>query len=161
VFQRGAEQARMPPHNGVQDVSALKHRGPQGVDMSFKAQWYKDKLAKKASRGMRGYPVATVAFYGPDARRATKVAVGVMEREGLQADVLERWWSETTDVRADAEITEAIVRFIEGHGAKSVVVADRIIGCPHEEGTDYPEGEKCPKCPYWATRDRWSGETVQ
>jgi hypothetical protein len=64
-------------------------------------------------------------------------------------------------VRNDPEITEAIVRFIERHGAKSVIVADRIIGCPHEEGTDYPEGEKCPKCPYWATRDRWSGETLQ
>ena len=151
----------MPPRSGVQDVWALKEWGPQGVDMSLKARWYKDKLAKKASRGMRGYPVATVAFYGPDASRATKVAVGVMEGEGLHADVLERWWSETTDVRNDPEITEAIVRFIERHGAKSVIVADRIIGCPHEEGTDYPEGEKCPKCPYWATRDRWSGETVQ
>ena len=29
-------------------------------------------------RGDRGYPMATVAFYGPDASRASKVAVGIV-----------------------------------------------------------------------------------
>ncbi|SEJ90916.1 hypothetical protein SAMN05192539_102313 [Paraburkholderia diazotrophica] len=42
--------------------------------MTLKAQWYRDRLAKKARRGFCGYPVATVAFYGPDDRRATKVS---------------------------------------------------------------------------------------
>jgi hypothetical protein len=42
-----------------------------------------------------------------------------------------------------------------------VAAFDRIIGCPHEEGIDYPEGEICMKCPFWAHRDRWSGEIVQ
>lgn len=129
--------------------------------MSFKAQWYRDKLAKQRAKGFRGYPVATVAFYGPDDKRATKVVVGIIEREGLHADVLEKWVSENTDVRVDPAITEAVVRFIGRHGAKSVVAVDRIIGCPHEEGIDYPDGEKCPICSYWATRDRWSGEVVQ
>jgi len=129
--------------------------------MSLKAQWYRDKLAKKRAKGFRGYPVATVAFYGPDDKRATKVSVGIFESEGAEAEVLERWFSETTDVRTDPEITEAIVRFIEKHGAKSVAAVDGIIGCPHEEGIDYPEGEKCPQCPFWAIRDRWSGEVVQ
>jgi len=129
--------------------------------MSLKAQWYRDKLAKKRAKGFRGYPVATVAFYGPDDKRATKVAVGIIESEGLHADVLERWFSENTDVRTDPEITVAIVRFIEKHGAKSVVAADRIVGCPHEEGIDYPKGEWCPQCPFWTARDRWSGEVVQ
>jgi hypothetical protein len=35
------------------------------------------QLTKKARRGMRGYPLGTVAYYGPDDRRATKVAVGI------------------------------------------------------------------------------------
>jgi hypothetical protein len=39
-------------------------------------------------------------------------------------------------------------------------LADRIIGCPHEEGVDYPEGQSCPRCPFWAHRDRWSGELI-
>ena len=49
------------------------------------------------------------------------------------------------------------MRFIREQGAESVVIADRIMGCPHEEGIDYPEGEKCPSCPFWAYRDRFSG----
>lgn len=129
--------------------------------VSLKLRWYRDKLAKKSAKGFRGYPVATVAFYGPDDGHATKVAVGIIETEGLHANVLERWQSEVNDVRTDAAITEAIVRFVEKHGAKSVVVGDRIIGCPHEEGTDYPDGERCPRCVFWATRDRWSGEIIQ
>jgi hypothetical protein len=36
-------------------------------------------------------------------------------------------------------------------------MTDKIIGCPHEEGIDYPDGEQCPVCPYWAGRDRWTG----
>ena len=41
-------------------------------------------LRKKARRGFRGYPVATVAFYGPDDRHATKVAVGIVTAEGIE-----------------------------------------------------------------------------
>jgi hypothetical protein len=39
-------------------------------------------------------------------------------------------------------------------------MVDRVIGCPHEEGIDY-EGPTCPHCPYWAGRDRWTGEVIQ
>lgn len=126
--------------------------------MSFKDQWYRDRLAKRRQKGFRGYPAATIAFYGPDDRRATKVAVAIIASEAAEADPLERWYSETGDVRNDPEITVAILRFIETHGAKTVAGLDRIIGCPHEEGIDYPEGEKCPRCPFWANRDRWTGE---
>jgi hypothetical protein len=57
-------------------------------------------------------------------------------------------------------ISEKILRFIQGHGAKSVAMMERIIGCPHEEGIDYPEGEVCPRCPFWAGRDRWTGDFI-
>lgn len=50
-------------------------------------------------------------------------------------------------------------RFIDRAGVKTVAMADRIIGCPHEEGIDY-EGPTCPRCPYWAGRDRWTGEML-
>ena len=33
------------------------------------------RLAKKAKRGFRGYPAATVVLYGPDDATATKMAV--------------------------------------------------------------------------------------
>jgi hypothetical protein len=33
---------------------------------------------------------------------------------------------------------------------KEVVMTGGIVGCPHEEGIDYPLGEDCPHCPYWS-----------
>lgn len=104
--------------------------------------------------------MATVAFYGPDDQRATKVAVGIVPAEGAEADPLQRWFSGHEDARADPGIARQIGEFIEAHGAKSVALVDRIIGCPHEERIDYPEGTACPQCPFWANRDRWSGQLL-
>ncbi len=125
--------------------------------MSLKERRNKERLAKKVREGFRGYPIATVAYYGPDATRATKVSVGLIEGEGIEVGVLERWFSSSADVRADPQIAEAILSFIQSHAARTVASAGRIIGCPHEEGVDYPEGEECPQCPFWAGRDRWNG----
>lgn len=117
-------------------------------------------LQKKAKRGFRGYPVATVALYGPDDRRATKIAVGLFEREGADPTEMRRWFAEESDIREDTLIQREILSFIGSRGALTVVATDRIIGCPHEEGVDYPEGEHCPKCPFWIGRDRFSGEMI-
>jgi hypothetical protein len=120
----------------------------------------KSQLGKRAKRGFRGYPVATIAFYGPTAERASKVAVGIVAREDAEPDILQTWHSEERDLRHDDEIGYEIKEFLREHQAVSVVMADRIIGCPHEEGIDYPEGEPCPQCPYWRGRDRWTGEAI-
>lgn len=128
--------------------------------MSLKQRFSK-ALRKKAGRGFAGYPVATVAYYGPDDQVATKVAVGIVLTDGEGPAHLERWLSEGRDLRNDQDVNEAILRFIRAHQVKSVVAADRIIGCPHEEGVDYPDGTQCPQCPFWAKRDRWSGEMIQ
>ena len=125
--------------------------------MHHKALW---SLTKMSNKGFRGYPMGTVAFYGPDDRRASKVAVGVVSREGAEPTELERWFSDQGDVRDDMDVTTAITTFLEQHSVKSVALADRILGCPHEEGIDYPLGEKCPACPFWTNRDRWTGEVL-
>jgi len=117
-------------------------------------------LRKKAKKGFGGYPVATAAFYGPTADKATKVAVGIVVTEGAEPTVLERWFSGESDVRFDEDILQEIVDFLAEHEVKSVVMTDRLIGCPHEEGIDYPEGQSCPECPYWAGRDRWMGDRI-
>jgi len=39
-------------------------------------------------------------------------------------------------------------------------MVDRIIGCPHEEGIDYPLGRTCPRCPFWAGIDRFTHEPI-
>ena len=120
----------------------------------------KNPLTQRVKRGFRGYPVATVALYGPDDQLATKAAVGIVEEEGGEANVLERWFAETGDIRSDLGTANAILAFIKEHGARTVVMTDRLLGCPHEEGVDYAEGDVCPECPFWASRDRWTGESL-
>lgn len=103
-------------------------------------------MARKARRGYK-LPVATIAYYGPDDTTATKVAVGIVTQWGQEPVELKRWWGK--DVQKDRRIQKEIVEFIKAHGAKSAVVTDGVIGCPHEEGVDFPEGEDCPFCPFW------------
>ena len=129
--------------------------------MSLKATWFRDRLRKKAKQGFQGYPVATVTYYGSDDTRASKVSIGIILVEGGEVATLVRWFNETSDIRMDAEVNEKIVNLLREHGVKSVVTPDRILGCPHEEGTDYPDGEKCPRCTFWANRDRFTGEIIQ
>jgi hypothetical protein len=112
---------------------------------------------KKKARG--DFPIATVAFYGPDDQHATKAVVAVFSEEGADP-VLNRFYSEDVDVRFDTAIANAMSEFAKQHGVKSVVAPDRIIGCPHEEGIDYPNGAVCPRCPFWAHRNRWTGDVI-
>ena len=121
----------------------------------------KSALRKRANRGFRGYPVATLAFYGPDDEVASKVAVGILPSEHAGVSELERWFSDAGDVRVDPRVEAAVIDFIKRQGVKTVIIADAIMGCPHEEGIDYPDGASCPKCPYWAGRDRFTKVRVQ
>ena len=82
------------------------------------------RLGKKAKRGFRGFPVATVAFYGPDDRRATKVAVGIVAAEDREPAELRRWVSERTDIRDDPVAAEEILALIDEFGVRSVAMVD-------------------------------------
>ena len=35
-------------------------------------------------------------------------------------------------------------------GSNRSLPATGNMGCPHEEGEDFPDGEDCPFCPFWA-----------
>ena len=118
------------------------------------------RLGKKAKKGFRGFPLATIAFYGPDRSRATKLTVGIILEDDQEPVELRRWFTGKVDIREDSDTAEEILAFIDQFGVRSVTMVDRIIGCPHEEGIDY-EGPTCPHCPYWAGRDRWTGEIIQ
>ncbi len=117
------------------------------------------RLRKKTRKGMRGWPVATIAFYGPNLSQATKVAVGIVPFENAEVAAMRDWTVEHGDVRTDSGIAQEILEFIGKHGALSVVMTDGIIGCPHQEGIDY-EGEWCPVCDFWHGRDRFTGQMV-
>ena len=119
-------------------------------------------VGRKVKQGFRGYPIATIAFYGPTVETATKIAVGVFKEENLEADPLQRWFSQDSDVRSDIGIGELVAAFIKAQGVRSVVVTDGIIGCPSPKKESItPEGKSCPQCPYWAGRDRWTLERIQ
>ena len=120
---------------------------------------YKKALVKKVKKGQKGFPVATIAFYGPDNSTATKVVCGIIQHEGAEPSLMKKWFAKN-EIRKSENILGQLLAFIEENGARSVVMADSIIGCPHEEGIDYPEGESCPKCPYWKNRNRFSGEIL-
>ena len=118
------------------------------------------QLRKLAQKRFRGYPIATVCFYGPDDTRATKTADGIIPSKNAAANGemrdMHRWLSNAGDIREDNQIATEILLFIKKQGARSVASTPAIIGCPHEEGIDYPEGEKCPRCPFWDDKDRWA-----
>ena len=50
-------------------------------------------IIKKARAGFRGYPIGTVAFYGPDNRRASKVVVGVFAGPNSDPVDLRKWFA--------------------------------------------------------------------
>ena len=127
----------------------------QTREISMKLGWQPRKwLDKKSKLGFRGYPVGTVAFYGLDAQRASKVAVAVIAAQDTEPVALHGWFAESGDVRNDAAIFGEIALFLRGHEVHTVAMTKEMMGCPHEEGIDYPEGEACPECPFWAGRAR-------
>jgi hypothetical protein len=117
------------------------------------------RLRKKARRGLRGWPLATIAFYGPNLDQATKVTVGIVPTENAEVAELRDWKVDRGDVRTDTGIAREMLEFIEEHGVLSVAMTDGIIGCPHQQGIDY-EGEWCPVCVFWHGRDRFTGQRV-
>jgi hypothetical protein len=115
----------------------------------MKLGWQPSKwLKKKAKAGFRGYPVGTIAFYGPNDRCASKAAVGIIAASDTAPVEMRRWFADNHDVRGDAAIAAEIATFPREHDVRSVSMVDAIIGCPHEEGIDYPAGEVCPAAPF-------------
>jgi hypothetical protein len=108
------------------------------------------------------YPFATVIAYGPDNTRATKLVVAVYKTPAQQtAATLHRWIINEGEIRHDPVIAEEVAAFLKQEGVKETISYDRIIGCPHEEGIDYPMGRTCPCCPFWAGIDRFTHEPIK
>ena len=93
------------------------------------------------------YPIGTIACYGPNDRRITKIVAAVFEYENAKP-ILERWVS--TTVGNNPKVRLQIKALFDRHLVKSVIKMDGNLGCPHEEGKDFPSGQDCPFCPYWA-----------
>jgi hypothetical protein len=116
---------------------------------------------RAAQRSRAKYPLATISAYGPDNRRATKLVVGILRRAGQKSpNPMRSWSTDASDVRNDPMIAAELADWLRSQGVKASVSYDRIIGCPHEEGIDYPMGRTCPQCPFWASIDRFTHEPI-
>jgi hypothetical protein len=116
---------------------------------------------RTSHRSRANYPLATISAYGPDNKRATKLVVGILRRPGQRAPhPMRSWNTDTIDVRHDPLIAAELTEWLRSEGIKDTVSHDRIIGCLHEEGIDYPIGRTCPQCPFWASIDRFTHEPI-
>src|SRR6266540_2048246 len=107
------------------------------------------------------YPLATIAAYGPDNTRATKLVVSILRRTGQKYPSETRSWStDAGDVRNDRVIAADVADWLPSQGTKDTLSYDRISGCPNEEGLDYPMGRACPQCSFWAGIDRFTHEPI-
>lgn len=96
------------------------------------------------------------------AHEATKLVVSVIDRPGQpDPSAMRTGTTQVADVRHDPTIAVEVARFLQQHGVEESVTSDRIIGCPHEEGIDYPMGRTCPECPFWANIDRFTHEPLR
>ncbi|MGR5208751.1 hypothetical protein [Vibrio alfacsensis] len=116
-------------------------------------------LNKRVRKGDKGFPIATVAFYGPDDKTATKLVCAIIRYEGAEPEPMKKWFS-SSDIRKSEMVLKEVLEFIDENSAKTVGMVEEIIGCPHEEGIDYPKGEYCPECTFWRGRDRFTGELL-
>jgi hypothetical protein len=105
-----------------------------------------DDLDLGSGRQPPQYPIGTVVLYGPDDKKTTKIAAGVILHVGAEA-IIERWVA--TDVTTNPKVQQEMKDFFLQHGVKSVAMSEGNMGCPHEEGEDFPHGEDCPFCPFW------------
>ena len=120
----------------------------------------KKLLSKMIRKGNKGYPMATIALYGPNRVIATKAVCAIIKHDGADPEPIKKWLS-TTELRKSGQVLSEVLDFLNENDAKTVSIIEETIGCPHEEGIDYPDGSFCPKCIYWKGRDRFSGEMLQ
>ncbi|MGO9109671.1 MAG: SEC-C metal-binding domain-containing protein [Thermoguttaceae bacterium] len=119
---------------------------PCGSGKKFKKCCLGKEPLRQQEKTRSEFPIGTIALYGPDDKRTTKIAAGVIKRKGADA-ILKRWVG--TNVKDDPKVRREIQEFFKKHGVKSVAATDRNMGCPHEEGEDFPDGGDCPFCPWW------------
>jgi hypothetical protein len=86
-------------------------------------------MKRRKGKEPSAYPLGTVALYGPDDRTTTKRAAGVILR----------WVA--TDVATSPKGRQEVQDFFLHHGVRQVAMTQGNMGCPHEEGEGFPQGE--------------------
>lgn len=73
-------------------------------------------MRKKAKQGARSYPAGTLAFYGPDASRASKLVASIMPGPEQEPAMMRKWFDETHDIRGDAGVLAEAAEFLREQG---------------------------------------------
>src|SRR5262249_33300367 len=69
------------------------------------------------------------------------------EEKSVARKKLSRWVA--TDMTTSPKVRQEVKDFFLRHGVKRVAMTEGNLGCPHEEGEDFPRGGDCPFCPFW------------
>ena len=102
---------------------------------------------EKHGQELRKYPLGVITCHGFDGWKTTKVTATVLSTPNDDVGKARSWMG--TNVLENPKTQREIGEFFAIHGAKSVSMSYGNVGCPHEEGLDYPAGEDCPFCPFW------------
>jgi len=93
------------------------------------------------------YPIGILAYFGPDDKQITK-AVAVIVQDRTSPPSYKSWNS--PEFISDSRVASEIGQYFLDNLVTEVVMTEGVVGCPHEEGIDFPYGKQCPKCPFWA-----------
>ena len=99
------------------------------------------------------FRTGTIAYYSPDDKTVTKIIVGITVGAGKNLIDTKKWSSESKDIKNDSQILGEISAYLNLSKADSDARIERVLGCPHEAGIDYPDGTTCQACPFWANKD--------
>ena len=72
------------------------------------------------------YPAATLMFFGPDDKLATKAVVTIIRDRDSEQHEVRKWYTEDGDVREDMEIGEEIFGYLAEQGKKTPSVPIRM-----------------------------------
>jgi hypothetical protein len=96
-------------------------------------------------------PVGVLAFYGPSPEKCTKAVATVVDlKKALIVAVFDG-----PDVQRNQALLNKVFAFFKEHDVAQAVVFEELLGCEHEEGVDFEEGETCPLCPDWKPSVDW------
>lgn len=78
----------------------------------------KKRIAKQVSKGFKGYPLVSIAYFGATPELATDVVVQFIAEEGAAPQAQK--FTAATDVRHDENIQTVILKIIERTEAQTV-----------------------------------------
>ena len=114
------------------------------MDSLQKRYQYQEHFRKAIQQG--NYPLGTIAYYGPNEQTITKVVAAVLPDEHSDPVLMKITGNGVVE---KPETAAAIGDFFQKHHVNHVVMTEGVIGCPHEEGVDFPIGEICNECEFW------------